>query len=156
MKPGETELLRLRNQTNAISALAELVWNSIDADAKSIHVDWDENEMMGVETISVSDDGHGIEVGDDEDKFSDHPFASLGDSAKHTVSHQSPAGRILHGRFGKGRIRALALGGVIDWETVYKNGSKSNKRYSIRAVVGGSESSYDRRPRILRSPPELK
>ena len=32
MKPGETELLRLRNQTNAVGALAELVWNAIDAD----------------------------------------------------------------------------------------------------------------------------
>ena len=57
MKPGETELLRLRNQTNAVGALAELVWNAIDADAKNIHVDWKENEMMGVESITISDDG---------------------------------------------------------------------------------------------------
>jgi Histidine kinase-, DNA gyrase B-, and HSP90-like ATPase len=134
MKPGETELLRLRNQTNAIGALAELVWNSIDADAKNIHVDWSENEMMGVENIVIQDDGHGI--ASHEDDFSRHPFASLGDSDKHTVHHQSPEGRILHGRFGKGRIRALALGGVIDWETVFQQSPKSRRRYTIRAVVG--------------------
>jgi len=134
MKPGETELLRLRNQTNAIGALAELVWNAIDADAKNIHVDWDENEMMGVENIVVQDDGHGIAV--NEEDVSRHPFASLGDSEKHTVTHQSPSGRILHGRFGKGRIRALALGGVIDWDTVFNRSGKTNFRYSIRAVVG--------------------
>lgn len=134
MKPGETELLRLRNQTNAVSALAELVWNSIDADAVNIEVEWTENEMMGVESICVSDDGHGIVA--DEADFSEHPFASLGDSAKHTVCHQSPEGRILHGRFGKGRIRALALGGVITWDTVYQKSAKTNRRYSIKAVVG--------------------
>ena len=134
MKPGETELLRLRNQTNAVGALAELVWNGIDADAKNLHVDWTENEMMGVETITVSDDGHGIAV--DESDLSRHAFASLGDSAKHTVNHQSPEGRILHGRFGKGRIRALALGGVIDWDTTFAKTPKSNQTYTIRAVVG--------------------
>lgn len=134
MKPGETELLRLRNQTNAVSALAELVWNSIDADAHSIHVDWVENELMGVESIVVQDDGHGIAL--DEDNLGSHPFASLGDSDKHTKRHQSPEGRILHGRFGKGRIRALALGGVIDWDTTFQKSAKSNKRYTIRAVVG--------------------
>ena len=135
MKPGETELLRLRNQTNAVGALAELVWNAIDADAKNVHVDWTENEMMGVDSIQIQDDGHGILAADDED-YSNHPFASLGDSAKHTVSHQSPGGRILHGRFGKGRIRALALGGVIDWDTTFAASGKTHKRYTIRAVVG--------------------
>lgn len=134
MKPGETELLRLRNQTNGISALAELVWNAIDADAKEVRVDWEENSMMGVESITVSDDGHGIAF--DEKDFSTHPFASLGDSAKHTVNHQSPQGRILHGRFGKGRIRALALGGVIVWDTVFPKTAKTKKRYTIKGVVG--------------------
>ena len=134
MKPGETELLRLRNQTNAIGALAELVWNAIDADAKNVHVDWLENEMLGIEKITVVDDGHGIIA--DEGDLSKHPFASLGDSEKHTLNHQSPGGRILHGRFGKGRIRALALGGVIDWETNFSTGKKTTQRYSIRAVVG--------------------
>lgn len=134
MKPGETELLRLRNQTNAVGALAELVWNAIDADAHNIHVDWVENELMGVESITVQDDGHGIVL--DEENLGGHPFASLGDSDKHTKHHQSPEGRILHGRFGKGRIRALALGGVIDWDTTFQKSAKSNRRYTIRAVVG--------------------
>ena len=134
MKPGETELLRLRNQTNAVGALAELVWNAIDADAKNIHVDWIENEMLGVESLTINDDGHGIVY--DEKDLGSHPFASLGDSDKHTVNHQSPEGRILHGRFGKGRIRALALGGVITWDTVYAKTPKTNRRYTIKGVVG--------------------
>lgn len=135
MKPGETELLRLRNSTNAISALAELVWNSLDADAKLVEVDWTENEMMGVDTIEIRDDGHGIAF--DEKTPEAHAFMTLGDSAKHTVDHHSPGGRILHGRFGKGRLRALALGGVITWSTVFAKG-KSNKAYVIKATVGES------------------
>jgi hypothetical protein len=135
MKPGETELLRLRNGTNAISALAELVWNSLDADARAVRVSWTENEMMGVERVVVSDDGHGIEL--DDKNVEVHPFMTLGDSAKHSVEHHSPAGRILHGRFGKGRLRALALGGVISWDTTFATG-KSSKSYTIRATVGES------------------
>lgn len=135
MKPGETELLRLRNSTNAISALAELVWNSLDADAKLVEVSWSENEMMGVDTIVVRDNGHGIAF--DEKKPDTHVFMTLGDSAKHTVDHHSPEGRILHGRFGKGRLRALALGGVISWDTTFAKG-KSLKSYILKATVGES------------------
>lgn len=136
MKPGEAELLRLRNQTNAVGALAELVWNALDADATNIRVDWTHNELMGVETISVADNGHGIPF--DEKRPSDHVFMTLGDSHKHTVVHQSPGGRILHGRFGKGRLRALALGGVIRWETTFSKTMKTRKTYNLIATVGES------------------
>jgi hypothetical protein len=149
MKPGETELLRLRNSTNAISALAELIWNALDADAKLVEVDWTENELMGVETIVVSDDGHGIAF--DEKRPEAHPFMTLGDSAKHTVDHHSPTGRILHGRFGKGRLRALALGGVITWDTTFAKG-KTNKSYLIKATVGESSVEVSRPKTSKRSP----
>lgn len=148
MKPGETELLRLRNSTNAISALAELVWNSLDADAKLVEVDWSENEMMGVDVIEVRDDGHGIAF--DEKNPDAHAFMTLGDSSKHTVDHHSPSGRILHGRFGKGRLRALALGGVITWSTVFAKG-KGHKGYMIKATVGESSVEVSR-PKASKKP----
>lgn len=149
MKPGETELLRLRNGTNAISALAELIWNSLDADARLVEVDWTENEMMGVETITIKDDGHGIEF--DEKNPDAHAFMTVGDSAKHTVDHHSPKGRILHGRFGKGRLRALALGGVITWDTTFSKG-KSTKSYLIKATVGESSVEVSRPKTTRRAP----
>ena len=149
MKPGETELLRLRNSTNAITALAELVWNALDADAKTVQVHWTENEMMGVESIVIADDGHGIEF--DEKNTERHPFMVLGDSTKHTVEHHSPQGRILHGRFGKGRLRALALGGVISWDTTFLKG-KSPKSYVIRATVGESSVEVSRPKSTKRAP----
>lgn len=148
MKPGETELLRLRNGTNAVSALAELVWNALDADAKNVAISWTENEMLGVDSITVADDGHGMVF--DESDPNAHPFMTLGDSAKHTVVHHSPEGRILHGRFGKGRLRALALGGVITWETVFAKG-KTHQGYYIKATVG--EASVEvTRPKATKKP----
>lgn len=146
MKPGETELLRLRNGTNAVTALAELVWNSLDADASVVEVGWTENEMMGVETIMVADNGHGIFF--DESSPETHAFMTLGDSAKHTVHHHSPQGRILHGRFGKGRLRALALGGVITWETTFRKG-KSCTSYVLKATVGESSVEVSR-PKVTK------
>lgn len=148
MKPGETELLRLRNGTNAVSALAELVWNALDADAKSVSVSWSENEMLGVDSITVIDDGHGMLFDDAAPQA--HPFMTLGDSDKHTVVHHSPQGRILHGRFGKGRLRALALGGVITWETTFARG-KSRYSYFIKATVGEPVVEVSR-PKVSKKP----
>ncbi len=132
-KPGEQEPLRLRNTTNTISALAELVWNAIDADATEIAVEWTENEMMGVESISVKDNGHGIKW--QEDSPEEHAFMTVGDSDKHTVVHQSPGGRILHGRFGKGRLRAMALGGQISWKTTFAATPKTRMGYTVGESV---------------------
>lgn len=148
MKPGETELLRLRNGTNAVSALAELVWNALDADAKNVDISWGENELLGVENVTVSDDGHGMAFNEEDPNA--HPFMTLGDSAKHTVVHHSPEGRILHGRFGKGRLRALALGGVITWDTTFAKG-KGHQSYFIKATVGESSVEVSR-PKASKKP----
>lgn len=149
MKPGETELLRLRNGTNAISALAELVWNALDADARRVDVRWAENELLGVESIEVSDDGHGIAL--DPNAPERHPFMTLGDSNKHTVEHHSPEGRLLHGRFGKGRLRALALGGVITWETTF-GPPRARQTYRIKATVGEASVEISRPQPTQKSP----
>jgi len=41
-------------QDSAINAVAELAWNSLDADADKIKVNLFENEMGGLEKLSVS------------------------------------------------------------------------------------------------------
>jgi hypothetical protein len=42
------------------SALAELIWNALDADATNVSVEFPRNGSGGVERVIVSDDGHGI------------------------------------------------------------------------------------------------
>lgn len=92
-----------------IQALAELVWNALDADATKVIVDVKQG-ALGLEEISVTDNGDGI-------LFTEAAtlFGNLGGSWKR-LSHQSKSKkRILHGEEGKGRFRALALGRVVEW-----------------------------------------
>lgn len=95
-----------------MTGVIELIWNSVDADAKNIDVALLRTEMGSVHSIVVRDDGHGItpEVAADQ-------FAKLGGSWKASTA-KSPAGRALHGRHGQGRFRPFRSGGVAAWTTV--------------------------------------
>ena len=52
----------LERQTKAqpVHALAELIWNALDADATSVDVDFDYDGIGGMSKIVVTDNGHGI------------------------------------------------------------------------------------------------
>lgn len=99
-----------------VTALVELIWNSLDADAKSVEVKEDVHET-GEKRIIVTDNGLGFSH-EDAPKF----FSQLGGSWKH-LAGQSKAGRFLHGAEGKGRLKAFALGRVVDWEICYQDGN---------------------------------
>jgi Histidine kinase-, DNA gyrase B-, and HSP90-like ATPase len=92
-----------------VQALAELVWNALDSDATKVMVDV-EQSTLGLEAITVTDDGDGI-------PYADAPvlFGNLGGSWKRLSRRSKSKKRILHGEEGKGRFRALALGRVVDW-----------------------------------------
>jgi hypothetical protein len=92
-------------------ALAEVIWNGLDADADRVTVRFDRNKLDTVETIRVSDDGSGINY--------DHAgilFGTLGDSWKKS-RNRTTGGRGLHGKSGKGRFRAFGLGSSVVWIT---------------------------------------
>ena len=69
-----------------------------------------EQGTLGLEAITVTDDGDGI-------PYADAPvlFGNLGGSWKRLSRRSKSKKRILHGEEGKGRFRALALGRVVDW-----------------------------------------
>ena len=58
------------------TALAELIWNSLDADAKNVIVTFTAGPL-GTDRITVSDDGNGISY-----KKAENLFISLGGSWK--------------------------------------------------------------------------
>ena len=95
-----------------IAAVEELVWNALDADAREVKVDLLTNPLGAVEAVRVSDDGTGI----DATKV-DATFGSLGGSWKRTATQTGSAGRRLHGRHGRGRFKAFALGTRVEWRT---------------------------------------
>ena len=95
-----------------IHALAELIWNSLDADATTVDVGTVSNDM-GMQSVTVRDNGHGI-------PHSEVPrlFGRLGGSWKTNGVRSRTKSRMLHGREGRGRFKALALGRVVDWFVV--------------------------------------
>ena len=95
-----------------ISAVEELVWNALDADAREVKVDLITNPLGAVEAVRVSDDGTGIDA-----EKADATFGSLGGSWKRSATQTESAGRRLHGRHGRGRFKAFALGTHVEWRT---------------------------------------
>ena len=103
-----------------LSAVEELVWNALDADAREIKVDLITNPLGAVDAVRVADDGSGIDV-----LNADATFGNLGGSWKREGKGTPFAGRRLHGRHGRGRFRAFALGTHVEWRTTTKIGGET-------------------------------
>src|SRR5262245_7395292 len=110
----DDHLQRISQVRKPILAVAELIWNAVDADADRIHVVVQDDHLGGLKTIEVSDNGHGIPYSEAEDVFS-----RLGGSWKRSGHRSHEKRRILHGKEGRGRFRAFALGRVADWHVIY-------------------------------------
>jgi len=95
-----------------IQALAELIWNALDADAFDVKVDVIQNALGGIDAIRVADDGQGINVLE-----ADQHFGNLGGSWKRDANRTPLSGRVLHGNKGRGRFKAFALGNRVEWRT---------------------------------------
>jgi hypothetical protein len=118
-------ILTLCRAKKPILAIAELIWNSFDADAKQVQVEIYHNHLNDISSVSVIDDGHGINYDDALAEFS-----KLGGSWKKIKCQSKLCKRILHGRLGKGRFRSFALGERVEWKTKYSE-NDSTREYSI-------------------------
>jgi hypothetical protein len=125
----DDHLERIAQTRKPVLALAELVWNAVDADAKRIDVTLDDNGLGGLKTIRINDDGHGIPYAKAEELFS-----RLGGSWKQGRTHSYEENRILHGKEGRGRFRAFALGRVVDWDVCAPDQDGTLKCYRISMV----------------------
>lgn len=114
----ERDHLKKLASARPIQALSELVWNSLDADATRIDVEIDVDEIA-MRAITVSDNGHGIPHDQVE-----LVFGKLGGSWKRHGSRSKEKGRLLHGKEGKGRFKALALGRSAEWKVRYRENDK--------------------------------
>src|SRR3954449_3549609 len=75
-----------------IDAVAELVWNALDADATEVRVKIARNNLDGLESIRVIDNGTGMDY-----RVAEDTFGHLGGSWKKTKLW-TDAGRMLHGK----------------------------------------------------------
>ena len=114
-----------------LKALEELVWNALDADATEVKIDLVTNPLGGIDAVRVSDNGTGIDILKVE-----NTFGGIGGSWKRTSGRTPGAGRRLHGRRGKGRFKAFALGSHVEWRTTMASAEGGLISY---AIVGDSE-----------------
>ncbi|MDA3924449.1 MAG: ATP-binding protein [Kiritimatiellae bacterium] len=104
--------------SSAILAIAELIWNALDADALDVKIDIIQNSLDAIDAVRVTDDGLGINALDIEQHF-----GNLGGSWKRNTDKTPRSGRVLHGCKGRGRFKAFALGQYVEWNTTQETSS---------------------------------
>ncbi|MBW8800329.1 MAG: ATP-binding protein [Streptomyces sp.] len=104
------ELARLRDPVGAIE---ELIWNSVDADAAHVAVTLERNDLGGVDRVRLQDDGSGMSA-----EHCEEYFRPIGASWKKRAQGSPVKKRALHGKNGRGRVRAFALGTRVRWTSV--------------------------------------
>ena len=115
-----------------IVSVAELFWNGFDADADIVSVRFEHNGLGGLERIRVQDNGSGFSY-DDANEL----FGNLGGSWK-SEKRRTAKGRSLHGKSGKGRFRAFALGSLVEWKT-----RSERKKKLVSFMVKGSSANLE-------------
>jgi hypothetical protein len=110
---------RLSKAKKPVLGVAELIWNSMDADATEVDVRLTRNGLNSIESIQVVDNGLGISMTDAQEGF-----GHLGGSWKQHQQQTKRDKRILHGKQGQGRFRAFALCDRVEWNSTYlRNGA---------------------------------
>jgi hypothetical protein len=124
---GEDHLAAFRRSPKV--AIAELIWNGLDADATEVSVEYELNDFDGVDAVTVRDDGTGMTPAD-----AAFGFRNFGNSWKRTAT-ATPGGRAVHGKLGRGRYTAYAIGAHPVWTSVADDGGVRR-----RLAVTGSAS----------------
>lgn len=110
--------LQSLTSSSPIKAIEELIYNALDADATFIDVMFERNDMGGIRSILVNDNGLGIH------KENKKYFKGLGGSWKKDIRRTLIKNRMVHGKFGKGRFKAFALGQSVVWKSFFKDNGK--------------------------------
>ena len=126
----QPDFIQCQAKVSPVRAVAELIWNGLDADAENVDVRLEVDELGGT-TVVVRDDGTGIPY-DDAPRL----FTRLGGSWKKTQRFTPDRGRIVHGSEGKGRLKVFVIGRCAEWRVRYLNEVGEIRQYSI--TVHGS------------------
>ncbi|MDO2934646.1 TIGR02391 family protein [Paeniglutamicibacter sulfureus] len=113
-EPKTIEHLGLQMYSTLPAALAELVANSYDADAKTVTIAIEVDPDSGKEFISVEDDGHGMSIGDLNEKY-----LRIGRNRRADVLQtKSESGlRNVSGKKGIGKLALFGIGRFIRIKT---------------------------------------
>lgn len=101
-------------RSTAENAIAEIIWNSLDADADNIDLKINYDGLGNIEYITISDDGCGLPF----DEFKNN-YCQLGFSMK-PVSKKTPKFGLLHGKKGEGKFKILSSVAQVEIKSVYQ------------------------------------
>ncbi|MBE7185487.1 MAG: ATP-binding protein [Methylobacterium mesophilicum] len=120
----QPDFVERQAKTSPLQAVAEFVWNAVDADSTLVEIELDRDEVA-LRRITIRDNGLGI-------PYQDAPnlFSNLGGSWKRLSARSPKEGRVLHGREGRGRFKAIVLGRTADWFVTYDDAG-TLKSYTI-------------------------
>jgi Histidine kinase-, DNA gyrase B-, and HSP90-like ATPase len=113
VKVESDHLEALTRPSRLLAGVSELIWNGLDAEADRISVHVAENELGGIDRVTVEDNGHGMTR-----KDAVEGFEHLGGSWKRLAEKSRNRKRLLHGSKGQGRWRAFSIGDWIQWRSV--------------------------------------
>ena len=116
------------------TAVKELIWNALDADATEIEVMFESDgdpKYPRITSVIVKDNGNGIPYEQVEELF-----GNFGCSNK-TNTYKSPAGRVYHGKHGQGRYKSFAIGCYVKWTTIYL--CEDGQKYQYDIHIDSSE-----------------
>ena len=134
LKAQHDALQKIATTRDPVKALAEFVWNALDADAVEVSVELDRNALGGVEAIVIRDNGNGITR---DRALAD--FENLGASWKRT-RQRTRLNRVLHGKEGQGRLRFFSVAQRARWWSVYKEQDQL-KKLMIEIAAGSLQKS---------------
>ncbi|MCD1585514.1 ATP-binding protein [Halomonas sp. IOP_14] len=118
MESLETSSASVKNEFQKFKqerVLSEYIWNSFDANASEVNIKFSANETGTLESLSVSDDGLGIDPEEHEETF-----GKFKDSPKKRVSSPTIKGQKGLGRFSFHKIAKAAI-----WDSVSEKSSCS-------------------------------
>lgn len=119
--------------TDYKEAICEFIWNSFDAKATSVKLDFNTEDSIGnLNYFSITDNGDGI----DFDTL-DQTFGKFLDSQKKKGEFTRTS--YVHGKKGKGRFSFEAFATKATWDTVYRDGDKF-KEFSL--LVDASDKDF--------------
>lgn len=113
LKAQQDALQKAATTRDPIKALAEFVWNALDADATEVNVEFDRNALGGIEGVAIRDNGKGI-----TSERANTDFENWGASWKRSRS-RTDLNRAIHGKEGQGRLRFYSLADRARWTSKY-------------------------------------
>ncbi|GEC33916.1 ATP-binding protein [Sinorhizobium fredii] len=127
LKAKHDHLEKVASTRDPIKALAEFVWNALDADATEVSVEFPRNQLGAVDAIIIRDNGIGISK-----VQADHDFDSLGESWKREARQTKLHARAIHGKEGQGRLKFYSWSQRAIWKTVSDTGGA---KYALEISV---------------------